>query len=128
MGMIRLRSVPDGLHRQLKAGAAGAGMTLEAWCLRLMGGTDEVARKDDRSGVDAKKRPAKSAEAPADSEPAGDVRPERELAPAEDSEPEGSEIKPLIPVSPGRVEVTHGKNGTCRIYRCAICVQFGKVF
>ena len=33
--LIQVRHVPDGVHRQLKAKAAGEGMTLSAFMLRL---------------------------------------------------------------------------------------------
>lgn len=38
MGLIRLRMVPQELHRRLKSDAAKAGVTLEAWCVRKLGG------------------------------------------------------------------------------------------
>ncbi len=36
MGMVQIRNVPDGLHRELKARAALAGMSLSDYLLRVL--------------------------------------------------------------------------------------------
>lgn len=41
MGLIKLRTVPELLHKRLKAEAALAGSTLEDWCVSKLGGESE---------------------------------------------------------------------------------------
>jgi len=96
MGLIKLRTVPEELHRRLKACAAVAGLTLETYCIAQLeagnadnrGSGTEPARSFERSGNHASVPVVRSAK--------------------------GSK-KRLHPMQPVREELASGGNGPAQL-------------
>lgn len=73
MTMIQLRNVPETMHRELKARAARAGMTLSDYLLDVIRRAAERPEPDDLLDRIRERQPVYPAESPADA-----VRAERE--------------------------------------------------
>jgi len=66
MPMVQIRDVPDDLHRQLKARAALAGMSLSEYLLQELRRSVERPTRDELLQRLAKRAPARLRPAPAD--------------------------------------------------------------